>query len=147
MKETIINLSIWAIIGTLLTPILEMIGKLFYTNFGLFLIVIVLITGDTLMGIGIALLNKKASSSTFFNKFFTKILAYLILLILCFSLFILTQTSDMYHMDLEAAKIIITYPMSIIIAREAWSLFEGVNILQPKLAKNFIELFKKVLKK
>ena len=133
--------------GALFTPIMEIVADQFYTNFGLLLIVGIFVFLDTVMGVSVAFFKKEATSKEFFYKFYAKFIAYSVLIIICFSVFILTQTTKIYNLDLEAAEMIITYPLTVVIVREFWSIFEGINILQPGLLTNIKLIFTKILKK
>lgn len=133
-------------LGILFTPIAELVADAFETNFSLILIVGVMMVLDTLSGVYAAYRSEEANSRKFFIKFFDKFVAYTILIILCFTVFVLTQQTQDYYLELKYAEHLISYPLSVMMVREFWSIGENINKIIPGLFDKFKQLFKFIKK-
>jgi len=133
-------------VGALFTPIIERLTMAFHNNFSLIIIVGVMMALDTASGVYAAYRSKEATSKKFWLKFFDKFVAYNVLMILFFFVFVLTQESEAYHLDIEYAEHLISYPLSVMMVREFWSIGENVNKIIPGLFDKFKELFKFIKK-
>ena len=134
------------IIGAVLTPVFELVAEQFSNNFILILIVGVFLVLDMVSGVYSAYRIKEAKSEVFWLKSFDKFAAYTILMILFFTVFVLTQQEGEYKLDIEYAEHLISYPLSIMIVREFWSIGENINKIIPGLFDKFKELFKFIKK-
>ena len=130
MKAISIRFMIY---GAILTPFIQPLNDILVDNFTLILAVALLVLLDTALGVVIALSLKKATSNTFWVKFFSKVVSYLVLLLLCIILYWITQTNAHFYVEPELAGHIVIYPLAFMLIRELWSIVENIEVLQPGL--------------
>lgn len=141
-------------IGSILTPLIAIIVTHLQDAFYMLLVLIVLVTVDTLMGMYIAIKDGKFKSGKGgFWKVGDKLLCYFSLVLIVYTVLFLVQSvpSMANGVTAEGARYLVIFTFSVMYGRETFSIFESIDRLQPKLLpkalKEYIaRIFNKELK-
>ena len=138
-----VSLLYIALISAVFTPIIKLISDLTYNNFGLFLVIGIFIVLDTLMGVALAMKDKKANSEKFIEMFAIKFITYAAIILFGLGLYVASQSNEIYDITKETGKYIALYPIGFIFVKEAWSLADKFNKIYPGIGDAIKGLFKK----
>lgn len=123
-------------IGSIMTPLIAIIMDHLQDSLYMILALISLVMADTVLGVYIAAKSGKLSSGhNGFWKIGDKIAVYFTLMLTIFTVVFISQTVPIIGegMSKEAAKYLIIFTFSIMYGREILSIFESIDVLQPKL--------------
>jgi hypothetical protein len=123
-------------VGSIMTPLIAIILNHLQDSFYMLLALILFVSVDTSLGLYIAAKNGRLSSGkTGFWKIGDKLFCYFGLLITVYTVVFLSQAVPVIQNGLtaDAFKYIIVFTYSIMYGREIFSIFESIDVLQPKL--------------
>jgi phage-related holin len=137
--------------GSIMTPLIAIIMNHMQDSVYMLMALISLVFADTLMGVYIAArAGKLKSGKDGFWKIGDKVLCYFSMLIVTYTVVFLAQSVPVFQGGLaqETFKYLIIFTYSIMYGREVLSIFESIDVLQPKLLpKAFKDRIAKIFNK
>jgi hypothetical protein len=123
-------------IGGILTPFVSIITNYLNDMFWLVCALIIMIITDTILGMYIAIKEKRfTSGENGFWKVGDKLFCYFGLIILSYTIVFLLHAVDLFNIGItnEASRFLIIFVFSMMYGREIISIFESIDKLQPRL--------------